>query len=52
MDDKAQITAEFLIIMAIVVAAAAMAAASINSSSKLLDAKYDDLIKDALKLLK
>lgn len=52
MDDKAQVSAEVLIILAVLVAIAAIVATSLNSSGKLLDARFDSNVKTALKEMK
>ncbi|MEM0372538.1 MAG: hypothetical protein QXO69_01715 [archaeon] len=52
MNDKAQVSAELLIIMAVLVAVAAIVASSIMASGKLMDAKYDSNVKSALKEMK
>ena len=52
LDDKAQISAEMLILFAIVMAAAVLAAASILSSEKQAGSKFDSAVKDAMKIFK
>jgi hypothetical protein len=52
LDDKAQVSAEVLIILAVLVAIAAIVATSLNANGKLLDARYDSNVKTALKGMK
>ena len=47
MDNKAQLSAELLIIMAAIVAVAIIFVSSISSSAKSFDSKYDSTAKKA-----
>ena len=52
MKDKAQISAEMLILLAIIVAAAALASSSIQDAVKQINAKFESELKSALKAIK